>query len=83
MLVAVKSEFSLGGWPWSRRRASSEPAPSRGVLLPRNGCSILLREGWSYHSIAVFIATFFANFGESPKGEVRRILLPRTRVNRG
>jgi hypothetical protein len=36
-----------------------------------NVCSILLREGWAYHSIAVFISTFFANFRESPKGEVR------------
>jgi hypothetical protein len=41
--------------------------------LPRNGCSILLGEGWVYHSIAVFIRTFrtfFANFRESPECEL-------------
>jgi hypothetical protein len=32
----------LGSWPWSSRERGSCPAPSRGVLLPRNGCSILL-----------------------------------------
>jgi hypothetical protein len=36
-----------------------------------------------YHSIAVFITTFLTNFGECPKGEVRRIPIPRTRVNKG
>jgi hypothetical protein len=28
-----------------------------------------------------FRALFLANFGESPKGEVRRIPIPRNRVN--
>src|ERR671912_491511 len=30
-----------------------------------------------HHSNELFIATFFANFVECPKGEVRRILIPR------
>src|SRR5215217_9395758 len=37
----------------------------------------------AHHSNAVFITTSFANFGECPKGEVRRIPIPRTTVNKG
>jgi hypothetical protein len=33
-----------GGGPRSRRRAGSDPTPSRGVLLPRNETTILLVE---------------------------------------
>src|SRR5215208_84090 len=36
----------------------------------------------AYHSIAVFIATFLANFRECPYGELRRIPIPRTWVNK-
>jgi hypothetical protein len=39
--------------------------------------------GPAHHSIAVFITTSLANFAESTKGEVRRIPIPRTRVNKG
>jgi hypothetical protein len=33
--------------------------------------------------LGLFITTFFANFGELRKDEVRRILIPRTTVNKG
>ena len=59
-----------GSEPLSRRRAGSCPAPSRGVLFARDEGSILPREGRTYHSIAVFITTFFANFREIPLAEV-------------
>ena len=39
--------------------------------------------GLAHHSIAVFITTFFANFRELRYGEVRRIPLLRTCVNKG
>ena len=55
------------------------PVPWR--PCPRNESTILHQWWWAYHSIAVFIATFFANFGESPKGELRRIPILRTPVN--
>jgi hypothetical protein len=43
VLVLVAGRVCVpGGWPWSRRRAGSCPAPSRGVNWPRNECSILL-----------------------------------------
>jgi hypothetical protein len=34
-------------------------------------------------NFAPFSALFLANFRECPKGEVRRILIPRTWVNKG
>jgi hypothetical protein len=34
-------------------------------------------------NLVPFRALFLANFGESPKGEVRRISIPRTRMNKG
>jgi hypothetical protein len=40
-------------------------------------------EGTAHHSIAVFIAAFFANFGELRFGEVPRIPLGRSWVNMG
>jgi hypothetical protein len=54
------------------------------VVLPftrrpcsRNESTILLQWWWAYHSIAVFITTFFANFALTEFFEVRRIHLPR------
>src|SRR5215217_4595934 len=52
------SDWRAGSYPRSRRRAGSSTAPSRGILLTRNVCSILLCEGRAYHSNAVFITAF-------------------------
>jgi hypothetical protein len=72
----------VGGWPWYRGRVGSCPTPSRGTLCwLRDDCTILPEGGAAYHSIAVFFTNFLANFRESPKGEVRRIPIPRTPVN--
>src|SRR5215212_10695540 len=86
-LVLLSSLISLawwpeGSWPWSRRRAGSGPTPIRGGPLGRvTVCTIRPEEGAAHPPNAVFITTFFANFAESPKGEVRRISIPRTRLN--
>src|SRR5215217_6880962 len=47
-----------------------------------NTHTILPTEGTAHHSIAVFLTTFFANFRESPKGEVRRNPIPRKPMNK-
>jgi hypothetical protein len=40
--LVARIESDSGGYPRSRRRAGSDPAPSRGVLLARDERSILL-----------------------------------------
>ena len=55
-LVAGR-ERDPGGWPWSRRRAGSRPAPSRGDLSARNKRSILPSEVRGYHSNAPFFTS--------------------------
>jgi hypothetical protein len=40
--MASPCMVALGSWTWSRRKAGSCPAPSRGVNWPRNEGSILL-----------------------------------------
>src|SRR5215217_7602125 len=83
------------GVPFEREVAPSRRGPGSSVVtlvgLPMallllvalcHGGILSPRESAAPHTNAVFIATFFANFGECPKGEVRRILLPRTWLNR-
>src|SRR5829696_9936423 len=82
-----------GSWPRSRRKAGSCPAPSRGVGWPRNEGSILPSK-WNVcalwhktHQSTKNVPNFLENavitkFAVSPQGELRRISLPRTRVNK-
>src|SRR5919112_5951520 len=81
--------FEREGAP-SRRGPGSSVVTLVGLLMALlllvalcHGGILSSRESAAPHTNAVFIATFFANFGESPKGEVRRILLLGTSVNRG
>src|SRR5215208_119992 len=74
-----------GSWPRSSRRAGSGPVPSRSVNRPRNEASILLCEGsvcapWHKARQSTKEAP---NFRELRYGEVRRIPIPRTSVNKG
>src|SRR5215218_971032 len=84
------------GVPFEREVAPSRRGPGSSVVtlvgLPMallllvalcHGGILSPRESAAPHTNAVFIATFFANFGESPTCEVRRIPLPRTPVNKG
>src|SRR5215217_521785 len=73
---------------------SVEGGARQPCLKSADATTLAREQDWPQHSIAVFISTFFANFGESPKGEVRalacnitsgrsyeaRIHLPRTPV---
>jgi hypothetical protein len=48
-----------------------EEHPSRHITRYRR--SVLPEEGLADHSFVVFFETYLTNFGECPKGEVRRI----------
>src|SRR5918993_5914683 len=79
-----KQRVGGGSWPRSRRRAGSCPAPSRGVNGPRNEVSILLSQAnvcapWHETRQSTKEAPKFL---ELRKAEVRRIPLPRSRVNK-
>src|SRR5215218_1358324 len=58
----------------------SKPLPCACCFFTHHGTT---KGGTAHHSIAVFITTLLTNFAESPKGEVRRIPIPRTSVNKG
>jgi hypothetical protein len=59
--------------------------------LPRNDCTILAELGERITQLQYLLHFFlrtsensvYANFAESPKGELRRIPIPRTSVNKG
>src|SRR5215203_1223077 len=71
LIIWISSPSNVG-------RREEHPSPR----ITSYGSSVLPKEGPAYHSIAVFLGTFLTNFRESPKGELRRIPIPRTPVNK-
>src|SRR5215218_7056652 len=82
-----------GSWPRSRRRAGSDPTPSRGGLLTHVTITSYSSTGQAYplNELVLKLFNFLqtlpisdsANFREFFKGEVRRISILRIPVNRG
>src|SRR5215207_11478722 len=80
--VPARQQISRGGAaPSSGGRQVAVPHSYAAVSWPRNACTILPYEGDVYaraHKVRAL-----RNFGELRYGEVRRIPLPRTPVNKG
>jgi hypothetical protein len=81
----------VGSGPTSRGRQVAVLRLHAAVSLPRNDCTILAELGERITQLQYLLqlslrtsensVKWKSNFRESPKGEVRRITIPRTRVN--